>query len=170
MFYQKSYLFLCMYYVEYLKIYVICEDCDAIRICQVIIYKLFKKYIFANLNIGGTKTPYSPQWWFLKKTTTKICIASLVSFRRLLGHLLWLTGNCVQLNCSILLDGYKKRSSLRQRSREKTEECRDHRLYHETPPGRDTVKGHKYRFLFIFLLTACFTSVLVCITNCTMCK
>ncbi len=74
------------------------------------------------------------------------------------------------LNCSILLDGYKKRSSLRQRSREKTEECKDHRLYRETPPGRDTVKGYKYRFLFIFLLTACFTSVLVCITNCTMCK
>ncbi len=28
-----------------------------------------------------------------------------------------------------------------------------------------TVKGYMYRFLFIFFLTACFTSVLVCITN-----
>ncbi len=35
------------------------------------------------------------------------CIASLVSVGRLLGHLLWLTGKCVQLNwSSILLDGY----------------------------------------------------------------
>ncbi len=49
--------------------------------------------------------------------------------------------------------------------REKTEECKDHRLYRATPPGRDTVKEYKYRFLFIFFLTACFTSVLVFITN-----
>ncbi len=49
--------------------------------------------------------------------------------------------------------------------REKTEECKDHRLYRATPPGRDIVKGYKYRFLFIFYLTACFTSVLVFITN-----
>ncbi len=60
-----------MYYVEYLNIYVICEDCDAIRICQVIYSSYFKKYIFANLNIGGTKTPYSPQWWFLQKQQKK---------------------------------------------------------------------------------------------------
>ncbi len=170
MFYQKSFLFLCMFYGEYLKIYVICEDCDAIRICQVIYSSYLNKYIFANLNIRGTKNSLQSPMMVSKKTTTKICIASLVSFSRLLGHLLWSTGKCVQLNCSILLDGYKKRSSLRQRSREKTEECKDHRLYHATPPGRDTVKGYKYRFLFIFLLTACFTSVLVCITNCTMCK
>ncbi len=38
---------------------------------------------------------------------------------------------------------------------------KDHRLYRATPPG----KGYKYRFLFIFLITACFTSVLVLITN-----
>ncbi len=44
--------------------------------------------------------------------------------------------------------------------RVKTEECKYHRLYRATPPGRDTVKGYKYRFLFIFFLTACFTSVL----------
>ncbi len=49
--------------------------------------------------------------------------------------------------------------------RVKTEECKDHRLYRATPSGRDTVKGYKYRFLFILFLTACFTSVLVCITN-----
>jgi len=48
---------------------------------------------------------------------------------------------------------------------EKTEECKDHRLYRATPPGRDTVKGYKYHFLFIFFLTACFTSVLVFINN-----
>ncbi len=49
--------------------------------------------------------------------------------------------------------------------REKTEECEDHRLYRAPPPGRDTVKGYKYRFLFIFFLTACFISVIICITN-----
>ncbi len=49
--------------------------------------------------------------------------------------------------------------------RVKTEECKDHRLYRVTPPGRDTVKGYKYHFLFIFFLTDCFTSVLVCRTN-----
>ncbi len=45
------------------------------------------------------------------------------------------------------------------------EECKDHRLYRVTPPGRDTSNGYKYRFLFIFFLTASFTSVLVFITN-----
>ncbi len=49
--------------------------------------------------------------------------------------------------------------------REKTKECKDHRLYHAIPPDRDTAKGNKYRFLFIFFLTACFPSVLVFITN-----
>ncbi len=49
--------------------------------------------------------------------------------------------------------------------REKTEECKDHQLYRATPPDRDTIKGYKYRFLFIFFLTAYFTSVLVFITN-----
>ncbi len=49
--------------------------------------------------------------------------------------------------------------------RVKTEECKDHRLYRATPPGRDTAKGYKYRFLFILFLAACFTSVLVFITN-----
>ncbi len=74
------------------------------------------------------------------KYLVSYCIASLVSVGRLVGHLLWLTGKCDQLNwSSILLDGYKKR-----------------RL-----PGRDTAKGYKYRFLFILFLTACFTSVLV---------
>ncbi len=43
--------------------------------------------------------------------------------------------------------------------REKTEECKDHRLYRATPPGRD-----KYHFLFILFPTICFTSVLVFIT------
>ncbi len=38
---------------------------------------------------------------------------------------------------------------------------KDHRLHRATPPG----KGYKYRFLLIFFLTACFTSVLVLITN-----
>ncbi len=52
------------------------------------------------------------------------------------------------------------RGSLRM----KTEECKDHRLYRETPPDTDTVKGYQYRFLFIFFLTS-FTSVLVFITN-----
>ncbi len=42
--------------------------------------------------------------------------------------------------------------------RVKTEECKDHRLYWATPLDRDTAKGYKYRFLFIFFLTACFTS------------
>ncbi len=49
--------------------------------------------------------------------------------------------------------------------RVKTEECKDHRLYRATPPDRDTSKGYKYRFLFIFFLTACFPSVLVFISN-----
>ncbi len=44
--------------------------------------------------------------------------------------------------------------------REKTEECKDHRLC-ATPLDRDTAKGYKYRFLFIFFLTAYLTSVLV---------
>ncbi len=50
---------------------------------------------------------------------------------------------CVQLNwSSILLDGYKKHSLPRQPSREAcVKECKDHRLYRATPPGRDTVKG-----------------------------
>ncbi len=47
----------------------------------------------------------------------------------------------------------------------KTEERKDHRLYRATTPDRDTGKGYKYRFLFIFFLTACFTYVLVFITN-----
>ncbi len=55
----------------------------------------------------------------LKSCLVSYCIASLVSFGCLLGHLLWLTGNCVQLNwSSILLDGYKKLSSPRQPSHE----------------------------------------------------
>ncbi len=49
--------------------------------------------------------------------------------------------------------------------RVKTEECKDHLLYRTTPPGRDSGKGYMYRFLFIFFLSACFTSVLVFITN-----
>ncbi len=49
--------------------------------------------------------------------------------------------------------------------RVKTEEYKDHRLHRATPPDRDTAKGYKYGFLFIFSLTACFTSVLVFITN-----
>ncbi len=52
----------------------------------------------------------------------------------------------------------------------KSEECKEHRLYRATPPGRDTVKGHKYLFLFIFFLTACFTCVLVLKPFITMCK
>ncbi len=67
------------------------------------------------------------------------------------------------------MQGYKKRSLPRQRSREallvRREEGKDHRLYRVTPPDRDTGKGYKCRFLFIFFLTACFTSVLVFITN-----
>ncbi len=47
----------------------------------------------------------------------------------------------------------------------KTEECKDHRLHRATPPGRDTGKGYKYRFLFILFSTTCFTAVLVLITN-----
>ncbi len=46
-----------------------------------------------------------------------------------------------------------------------SEDRKDHRLYRATPPGRDTGKGYNYRFLIILFLTACFTSVLVCITN-----
>ncbi len=49
--------------------------------------------------------------------------------------------------------------------RVKTEECKDHRVYRGNPPGRDTGKGYKYRFLFIFFLTASFPYVLVSITN-----
>ncbi len=100
-----------------------------------------------------------------------------VSVGRVLGRLLWLTGKCVQLNWSILLDGYKKRSLPRQPSyeaREKTEECKDHRLYRATPPGRDTGKGYQYRFLFIFFLTAfpfCFSfynQFLLCVSWCLL--
>ncbi len=45
----------------------------------------------------------------------------------------------------------------------KTEECKDG-LYRATPPGRDTGKGYKYRFLFLLFPTTCFTSVSVFIT------
>ncbi len=55
----------------------------------------------------------------LKSRLVSYCIASLISVGRLLGHLLWLTGNCVQLNwSSILLDGYKKLSLPRKPSRQ----------------------------------------------------
>ncbi len=37
----------------------------------------------------------------------------------------------------------------------------EHRLYPATPPCRDTAKGYKYRFLFIFFLNACFPSVFI---------
>ncbi len=61
-----------------------------------------------------------------------------------------ITGKCVQLNSiSDLLDGYKKgyyRGSGHGTRRVKTEECKDHRLYRATPPGRDTGKGYKNRF------------------------
>ncbi len=54
---------------------------------------------------------------------------------------------------SVLLDGYKKHSLPRQRSREDIDST--------VQPGRDTGKQYEYRFLFIFFLSACFTSVLV---------
>ncbi len=54
----------------------------------------------------------------LKSRLVSYCIASLVSVGRLLGRLLCLTGDCVQLNWSILLDWYKKLSLPRHLSRE----------------------------------------------------
>ncbi len=55
----------------------------------------------------------------LKSRLVSYCVASLVSVGRLLGHFLWLTGKCVQLNwSSILLDGYKKLSLSQQPSRQ----------------------------------------------------
>ncbi len=107
----------------------------------------------------------------LKSRLVSYCIASLVSVGRLLGYLLWLTGNCVQLNrSSILIDGYKNLSLPRQPSceallmrRPKSVKTIDSTVWlHRTG---DISKGYKYRFLFIFFLTACFTSVLVFITN-----
>ncbi len=68
----------------------------------------------------------------------------------------------------VLYRGHGSRHVCRPKSvntRVQTKECKYHRLYHATPPGRDTGKGYKYRFLFMFFLTACFTSVLVFITN-----
>ncbi len=74
----------------------------------------------------------------------------------------------------ICLFGFKKRLIYRGSGRGsrrvkpslcKAEECKDIRLYRVTPPGRDTVKGYKYRFLFILFPTTCLTSVLVFITN-----
>ncbi len=38
------------------------------------------------------------------------------------------------------------------------------RLYRAIPPGRDTSKGYKYRFLFILFPTTCFTFIFVFIT------
>ncbi len=79
---------------------------------------------------------------------------------------------------SILLDGYKKLRLPRQPSceallmrRPKSVKTIDSTVRLQLP-GVDTGKGYKYRFLFIFFLIACFTSVLVCITNyiLTMCK
>ncbi len=58
----------------------------------------------------------------------------------------------------------KKRSLLRQLSREALL-VRRPKSVKTVRPGKDTVKGYKYRFLFIFFLTACFTSVLDFITN-----
>ncbi len=109
----------------------------------------------------------------LKSCLVSYCIASLVSVGHLLGPLLWLTGKCVQLNWStILLDGYKKLSLPRQPSRQPLCEALLVRrpksvktIDRATPPDRDTGKGYKYRFLFILFLTACFTYVLLCITN-----
>ncbi len=61
---------------------------------------------------------------------------------------------------SILLDGYKKLSLPRQPSREDLL-VRRPKSVTTIDSVQDTVKGYKYRFLFIFFLTACFTSVLV---------
>ncbi len=58
---------------------------------------------------------------------------------------------------SVLLEGIKKSLVYRGSPRVKTEECNeDHRLYSETPTGRD--KGHKYTFLFVLFPTTCFTA------------
>ncbi len=74
-------------------------------------------------------------------------------------------GTRVQLNwSSILLDGYKSvvyRGSLRMSVKTIDSTVRLHR--------QDTVKGYKYRFLFIFFLTACFTSVLVFYNQVLLC-
>ncbi len=84
---------------------------------------------------------------------TSHCIASLVSVGRLLGHLLWLTGKCVQLNwSSILLDGYKKRSLLRQPL------CEDRRVLRPSTLYRATGQGHCQKIqvsLFIYLISYC---------------
>ncbi len=68
------------------------------------------------------------------------------------GHLLWLTGKCVQLNwSSILLDGYKKRSLLRQPSREDLLVRRS-----STLPCDSTGQGHWIEVsLFIYLISYC---------------
>ncbi len=68
---------------------------------------------------------------------------------RVLGHLLWLTGKCVQLNwSSILLDRFKKVNIPRQPSREA--------LLVRRPKSVKTIestgKRYKYCFLFIFLI------------------
>ncbi len=116
----------------------------------------------------------------LKSRLFSYCIASLVSVGRLLGHLLWLTGKCVQLNwSSILLDGYKKRSLPRQPSREdllvrrpKSVKTIDStvRLYRATPPAGIEVS------LFIYLLSFClfhccfsfYIQFLLCVSCCLL--
>ncbi len=115
----------------------------------------------------------------LKSRLVSYCIVSLVSVGRLLGHLLWLTGKCVQLNwSSILLDGYKKRS-LPPGSRRvtsflvwRTEECKDHRLYCGTPPNcqRDIIIAFYY-LLSYSLFHFCFSfynQFLQCVSCCLL--
>ncbi len=105
-------------------------------------------------------------WNVLKLRLVSYSIAYLVSVVCLLSPLLWETVKCVQLNSiSVLSNRYKKRLVYRGSPCVKTEECKDHRLYHATPPCKDTGKGHKYHFWFILFSTPCFTSVSVFMTN-----
>ncbi len=69
------------------------------------------------------------------------------------------------LRVAFFLGSFKKICCLLGKSDKQLTEFKDHRLYRATPPDRDSVKGYKCHFLFIFFLIASFISVLVFITN-----
>ncbi len=124
------------------------------------------------LNAGFSKVCKIFKVCVLESHLVSYCIASLVNVGRLLGHLLWLTGKCVELIwSSILLDGYKKLSLPRQPSCEALLVCRAKsvktidstgRLHRVGTPARDiSIAFH----LSSFLLLVSLRTVLVFITN-----
>ncbi len=115
----------------------------------------------------------------LKSRLVSYFIVSLVSGGgHLLGHLLWLTGNCVQLNwSSILLDGYKKCSLLfHEPSREDLLVRRPKSVKTIDSTVRLHRSGHSQTIAYIYLLSYClfhfcfsfYNQFLICVSCCLL--